>query len=400
MRLNPARSSPRIRSFDTKGLYIFVLFTIVFLLLADVTECSPQSESLETIEYTPLAGDDWPVSSPAAQGLDPSLVARFYQDAAGLETLFGLLIVKNGYLIAEEYFNEGSIGQTSSRQSVTKSFTSALVGIALDEGYLKSVDRKMVEFFPELAGGITDSRKNQITIRHLLQMRAGYPDEEEIPLYLELLFFRDNWHWLPHIEDFPLISDPGAEFHYSNLTSHLLGVIVARACGTDLRSFAQQHLFSPIDAKVDDWTGDADGYNWGWGELYVTARDMAKFGLLYLAGGVYEGRRVLSAEWVKDSMKPSSNRIRRGGWISSRYGSFRDLGYGYQWWSARVGKHRFDYACGHGGSYIILLDELDMIIVTTADPLYGPELAGAGGWKYEGEINKVVGRFIGSLPGK
>ncbi len=87
-----------------------------------------------------------------------------------------------------------------------------------------------------------------------------------------------------------------------------------------------------------------------------------------------------------------------GGWITSRYGSFRDLGYGYQWWSARAGKHHFAYASGHGANYIILLDELDMIIVTTADPLHGPDLAGEGGWKYEGATNNLVGKFIGSLP--
>jgi CubicO group peptidase (beta-lactamase class C family) len=399
LRLNLLKSIARYRPFRVKGLQpIFVLLASVFLILADMAGCNPQAENLESGEYTPLHGDDWLVSTPAEQGLDPALVARFYQNAAELKTLYGLLIVKNGYLIAEKYFNKGSIEQVSGRQSATKSFTSALVGIALDQGYLTSIDQKMVEFFPELAGKIPDPRKNQITIRHLLQMRGGYPDEEEVALYLELLFFRDNWHWLPHIVDFPLISDPGTKFNYSNLTSHLLGVIVARACGADLKSFAQQHLFSPMNAKVGDWIADADGYNWGWGEIYVTARDMAKFGLLYVNGGEYEGKRVLSSEWVRDSLKRFSENIKRGGWITSRYGSFRNLAYGYQWWSAEVGKHRFDYACGHGANYIILLQELDMIIVTTADPLYGPELAGAGGWKYEGAINKVVGRFINSLP--
>ena len=87
-----------------------------------------------------------------------------------------------------------------------------------------------------------------------------------------------------------------------------------------------------------------------------------------------------------------------GEWLTSRYGCFRDIGYGYQWWSARVGDHHFNYASGHGGNYIILLDELDMLIVTTADPLYGSDFAGEGGWKYEGAINNLVGKFIKSLP--
>jgi len=230
----------------------------------------------------------------------------------------------------------------------------------------------------------------------VLQMRAGYPDEERMPPYLEIMFFSDNWHWLPHLVDFPLTSDPGTGFKYSNLTSHLLGIIVARACGTNLMTFAQKHLFSPMNAEVHDWSMDADDYNFGMSEIYLTARDMAKFGMLFLNDGEYEGNQVISADWVKASLQRYSENIRVGGWLSSRYGSFRDLGYGYQWWSARIGDHHFDYASGHGRNYIVLLDELDMIIVTTADPLH--HLWGGDPWKHEGAINKLVGKFIKALP--
>ena len=371
----------------------------VISVLSMLAGCVPSLDDLEAIDYTPLARDDWEVSTPEAQGMDPMLLAKLYYHAAELETLYGLLVIKNGYLIAEDYFNIGAIAQLSGRQSMTKSVTSALVGIALDQGYLSSVDQKMLEFFPEFADQITDPRKEQITIRHLLQMRAGYPDEERESPYLDLLYFVPNWRiWLPHLVDFPLSSDPGADFRYSNLTSHLLGVIVARASDTSLKSFAQENLFSPVGGVVGDWTSDADGYNFGCIEIHVTARDMAKFGLLYLNEGEYAGNQIISAGWVRDSLQRYSEGINFTGWLSSRYGSFRDLGYGYQWWSARVGDHHFNYASGHGGNYIILLDELDMIIVTTADPLYGPDLASEGGWKYEEAINNLVGDFIKSLP--
>jgi CubicO group peptidase (beta-lactamase class C family) len=388
--------------FRPKGRqHSYLLFTSVVIILSILVGCSAFTvQDLEAVEYTPRPGDDWEVSTPAEQGLDPMLVAKLYLNAAELSTLYGLLVIKNGHLIAEGYFNEGAVEQLSGRQSATKSFTSALVGIALDQGYLSSVDQKMMDFFPEFADQITDSRKEQITIRDLLQMRAGYPDEERTPTYLEIMFFSDNWHWVPHIVDFPLTSDPGTKFQYSNLTSHILGVIVARACNTDLKPYGQANLFLPIDAEVGDWSADADGYNMGALEIYVTARDMAKFGLLYLNDGEYEGNQVLSADWVRDSLQRYSKNIKVGEWITSRYGYFRDIGYGYQWWSARVGDHRFNYAAGHGANYIILLEELDMIIVTTADPLYGSDLAGGGGWKFEGAINKVVGKFIKSLPKK
>jgi CubicO group peptidase (beta-lactamase class C family) len=324
------------------------------------------------------------------------LVAELYSNAAELETLYGLLVVKNGLLIAEAYFNNASVEQMSDRASATKSFTSALVGIALDQGCLTSVDQKMMDFFPEFAGQVDDPRKEQITIRDLLQMRGGYPDEEYTPPYMEILYFSDNWHHVPHLVDFPLTSDPGTRFQYSNLTSHLLAVIVARACDTDLRSFAQEHLFSLMGADVGEWYPDADGYRLGGMGIFVSARDMAKFGLLFLNDGEYKGEQVLAADWVRDSHQRYSEGIKRGGGLSSRYGSFRDLGYGYQWWSARVGGHHFNYASGHGGNYIILLDELDTIIVTTADPMHG--VFGSASWKHEGAINAMVGEFISSLP--
>jgi CubicO group peptidase (beta-lactamase class C family) len=365
--------------------------------VADLLQRGPSTQELETVEYTPLPGDDWKVSTPAEQGLDPRLVAELYYDAAELETLYGLLVIKNGHLIAEGYFNEGSVGQLSNRQSMTKSVTSALVGIALEQGHLSSVDQKMMDFFPEFAGQIDDPRKEQITIRDMLQMRAGYPNEERTPPYLDLLFFSDNWHHVPHLVDFPLLSGPGTEYSYSNLTSHLLGAIVARASGTDLRSYAQEHLFTPIGAEVGDWYADADGYNLGCIGIFLTARDMAKFGALYFHDGAWEGKQVVSADWVSESLQRYSEKTHYSGWFSSKKGRYiRDVGYGYQWWSARAGDHRFDYAAGHGGNLIILLDDLDMIIVTTADPLH--ELPGEKGWKYEGAIIDVVGKFIKSLP--
>jgi CubicO group peptidase (beta-lactamase class C family) len=366
----------------------FHLFTSAILILSILVGCSPSTADLEAVDYTPLPGDDWKVSTPAEQGLDPMLVAELYHNAAALETLYGLLVIKNGYLIAEGYFNEGAIDRKNQLQSATKSFTSALVGIALDQGCLSSVDQKMMDFFPEFDGQITDPRKEQITIRDMLQMRAGYPDEETDPALFEVLL---SGNYLPLIVGFPLTRDPGTEFQYSGLTSHWLGVIVARACDTDLKSYAHEHLFSLIDSELgENWIQDRDGYYIGLAGMYVTVRDMAKFGLLYLNDGEYEGKQVLSANWVRDSLQRYTEPARRS------YGYFRDLGYGYQWWSGRAGDHYFNYASGHGGQYIALLDELDMVIVATADPFW--QQHDDESWKHESAVIKLVGKFINSLP--
>jgi len=355
----------------------------------------PAIEELEAVEYSPVERGDWAVANPAETSLDPMLVAELYFDAAELKNLYGLLVVKDGKLIAEAYYHDGAVEQLSARHSITKSYLSALIGIAKAEGCLSDLDQRMMDFFPEFADQIDDPRKAGITVRQMLQMRGGYPMEILSPVHHDTLFFSDNWHWLPHLVDFPLLSDPGTKFHYSNLTSHLLAVILARACDADLKTYAAQHLFAPMDAALDDWTADPDGYRWGWGEIYVTARDMAKFGTLYLNDGTYQGRQVISADWVDESLQAYSH----DAWATPKLGRYLyDVGYGYQWWSARAGQHHFYFAWGHGGQLIVLLEELDMVIVTTADPLIGLDPIRDKGWEYELAIINVVGKFIKSLP--
>ena len=375
----------------------FILVINVFLSLATLAGCGSSSANLEFVDYAPLPGDDWQISTPAEQDLDPMLVAELYSNAAELETLYGLLVIKNGYLVAEEYFNGGSIERKGHVQSVTKSYTSALVGIALDQGCLSNLDQKMMDFFPEFAGQISDPRKQQITIRDMLQMRSGYPWEETDPTLWEALLSGD---YLPLIVHFPLVSDPGTDFNYSGITSHLLGVIVARSCDTDLKSFGEAYLFSAIDTEVgDDWIQDRDGYYIGLAGIQSSARDMAKFGWLYLNNGEFEGKQVVSANWAVESLQRYTEGLNISGWfpgITSRFGYFRDLGYGYQWWSARAGDRQFNYAAGHGGQFIILLDDLDMIIVTTADPFW--QQHDDESWKHESAIIELVGKFINSLP--
>ena len=350
----------------------------------------PTPEELVAVDYAPLPGDDWSVSTPEAQGLDPNLVAELYLNAAGLRTLYSLLVIKDGQLIAEEYFNGGSIDRQNLLQSVSKSYTSALVGLALEQGCLTSLDQEMLEFFPEFADQVTDPRKQEITIRQLLQMRAGYPWEETDPAYWDAL---ESGYLLSPVVDFPLVSEPGTAFHYSNLTSHWLGVIVARSCGTDLRSFAEEHLFEPLGAELGLWRQDRDGYYIGLAELHFTARDAAKFGQLYLDDGAYRGERVVPAEWVRDSLQIYSE----DAWDVPVGPLFQDLGYGYQWWSVRAGERRYHLAWGHGGQQIALLDDLGMVVVATADPFYGPDLHFES-WPDERAVLNLVSEFVAALP--
>jgi CubicO group peptidase (beta-lactamase class C family) len=372
-----------------KRQHSLLLFSSMILILSILVGCGPSATELAAIDYTPLPGDDWQISIPAEQGLDPELVAKLYYNASKLETIYSLLVFKNGYLVAEDYFNIGSVEQKVNIHSVTKSYTSALVGVALAQGYLSSLDQKMMEFFPEFTERVTDPRKKQITIRQMLQMRAGYPWEESTAELFELLYsgFRPST-----LVDVPLVRDPGTDFEYSNLTSHLLGIIVARACKMDLKSFAQEHLFSPLGIEPGFWQQDWEGYYLGFSDLHLSARDMAKFGLMYQNNGEYDGNQIIPADWVHDSLQIYSENA----WKIRVGRNWRDNGYGYQWWSVRAGDHRYSLAWGHGGEQIVLLDEFNLVIVVTVDPLHGKH--GGGPWKIEKANLNLVADFIASLP--
>jgi CubicO group peptidase (beta-lactamase class C family) len=192
------------------------------------------------------------------------------------------------------------------------------------------------------------------------------------------------------VADFPLTNDPDTEFQYSNLTAHWLGIIVARACDTDLKSFAQEHLFNPLGGEIGNWKKDLDGYNWAAGEIHVSARDAAKFGLLYLNDGQFAGEQIIPAGWVRDSLQTYSEDA------YDNISQFRDIGYGYQWWSAEVGGHHVNFAWGHGGQLIVLLDDLNMVVVVTADPFY--LVNSSESWRNEKANFDLVGQFIDSLP--
>ena len=368
---------------------VLILSTLVACDSSNFLDASPSDQELAAVDYTPLERDDWEVSTPEGQGLDSDLVAELYYDASQMDTIYSVLVIKDGTLIAEEYFNEGAVDQKTLLQSVSKSYISALVWIAIDQGCITGIDARLVDFFPEISEQITDPRKDQITIEQMLQMRSGYPDEETSQEYMDALYWGV---YPPLIEDFPLVCEPGTCFNYSNVTYMLLAQVLSRSCEADLRSFAQENLFGPIDTEVGEWHKDREGNYTGSGGIHATSRDVAKFGQLYLDGGEYEGAQIIPSEWVQNSLQSYSEKAKDYGMSLV----FKDLGYGYGWWSATVGDHDFNFAWGHGGQLIVLLEDLDMVIVTTADPFFAEHSGNS--WKHESAIMNMVGRFIKTLP--
>ena len=216
-------------------------------------------------------------------------------------------------------------------------------------------------------------------------MRSGYPSDES-PEYSQLIQPGDL---LSAIVNYPLVGSPGTGFAYTNVSPHTLGVIVSRACNMAIEDFIEDYLFSPLGVDMDFVFWDP------YGNLLpvfsATPRDFAKYGMLYLNGGEFNGIQVVSSEWVDETLQVYSENIH----LIDVSPNFSDMGYGYQWWFNESGEHQYFFAAGQGGQMIVLLDDLDMIIVTTADHFQGDS---ANSWETTSAIFELVGDFIASLP--
>jgi len=304
----------------------------------------------------PVRAFGWSESTPEDQGLDSGILAEAVSEARRLPYLYSLLVIRNGHLVSEDYFNGMSRWSANDNYSVTKSFTSALVGIALDRGFLESLDQKMLDFFPEYVTPGMDPRKHDITIRHLLMMRAGFDWDDVEASFAQLHASPD---FIRYILDMPLSDAPGTVFNYCTPESDLLSAILTRATGMSTREFAERYLFDPLGIQIVDWWRDPQGFYFGGREMFFTPRNMARLGQLYLQGGFIDGRKVVSSDWVEESLQYGARFY--------PWGPVTDHGYGYQWWLGAIGGYRLFFAVGIGGQYILVFPEIDMIVVTTAN---------------------------------
>jgi CubicO group peptidase (beta-lactamase class C family) len=283
----------------------------------------------------------------------------------------GLVIVRKGYIAFEKYSNGFGPNDTHHVASVTKSVISALIGVAIDKGYIKSVDQKVLEFFPEYTVGANDFVKRSITIRHLLTMTAPYAWKTNNALRFEPLDrLRRQRDWVTYTLNILGQGGPIGRFQYCTAGPHLLSAILTKTTKLSAREFANQHLFGPLGIqeiadnpmqacgledvflKVKGWIHDPSGYTvGGWG-LTITPRDMARLGYLYLNGGVWDGKQVISKAWIDESTALNQNK------------------YGYLWWLRDENGVSAFSALGSGGNVICCIPQKDMV-VTVASKVTG-----------------------------
>lgn len=302
-----------------------------------------------------IYNNTWEISSPQAQGLDSLVLSSAFEQAGLTGFMDGLLIIKNGYIIAEEYYNGYYQTSAHSVMSVSKSFLSAITGLALREGYLDNLDQKMLDFFPEYDNATLDPRKRNITLRHLLQMRGGIEDER----YNYSLIYNTP-SWIKTTIEFPLIYDPGTTFSYNTFLTHLLSAILEKSSGMTTKELCDHFLFEPMDINVMQWQLGPDGYYFGGNGMYFKPRDMALLGYLYLHDGNLNGIQVVPTDWVRKSLTNYT------GFDDAQWGNLKNINYGYLWWLGEMGGYQTFQAVGYGGQFVMCFPRLDMVIVTTA----------------------------------
>jgi CubicO group peptidase (beta-lactamase class C family) len=282
-------------------------------------------------------------------GQSPALEAAA-ESAAAMPRLRSLVVSHRGAIVLERYFNGARAAQPANIKSASKSVISSLVGIAVSRGLIKSVDQKIVDYFPELAKD-PEAGKREITIEDLLTMRSG----------LESTSGRNYgaWvqspNWVRFVLRRPLIDEPGTRIEYSTGTSHLLSAIITKATRRSTWQFAQEELAKPLGFTLAKWTTDPQGIYFGGNEMLMTPRQMIEFGELYLNNGRIGEQQVLPKEWI------DRTRVPRG---RSRWGSDREYGYGF--WIRELAGHDSYYAWGYGGQFIFIVPGKNLVIVTTS----------------------------------
>jgi CubicO group peptidase (beta-lactamase class C family) len=258
------------------------------------------------------------------------------------------LVVHNGKLLYEKYYRGAGPDDAHNIKSVSKSFLSALVGIALDRNILRSLDQPISEFVPEYFTPSTDPRKRKVTLRHLLTMTAGFEWEENGPVTAEWVRSEDYAKFTLESE---LAHEPGSVFNYSTAVSHLMAIILERASGMPALEFAEKYLCKQTGITVPRWERDPNGHYVGGSEMYLTARDLARFGFLFLNQGEWDGEQIVSREWVLHSTRRQST------------GEPLAASYGYYWWLGQDRGLPIFFGQGYGGQVLYVLPDLDLIVV-------------------------------------
>ena len=332
-------------------------------LLTAVPEITRAQESVQ-IERDYWPTQRWKIDAPANQKVDGDLLSEADKLIAGaMPDVTGFVVVRGGYIVHEHYFGDryGRSDPVKIR-SITKSVVGTLIGIALSDGYLSSLDQTLGELIPDQIPSDADPFTESITVRNLLTMTSGW--SWDIATDYERLISSDNW--LAYTLGQPVSYSPGTFFAYNSGGSHVLSVILTQVTGMDTADYAQERLFTPLGIARPTWQRSPQGETVGGFGLELTPRNVAKLGFLYLNDGLWDGEQIVPVDYVEQATSYQSEGDSTG------YAA-----YGYQWWISQPEGIPSYFGLGFVGQYLYVIPDRDLVVVVLKGFDETPAIIGA-----------------------
>ena len=309
------------------------------------------SHAIASVNHYPAQG--WQVSTPEEQGMGSRVLVEMVEHVQNKSLhIDSILIVRNGYMVLDTYFWPFSKKDKHIIHSCTKSIMSALIGIAIDKGFIQNVNQPIKDFFPDKAFADQEELKKSITLENLLMMTSGLKCRDSYLYRWEGLFqMRSSPDWAQYVLDLPMAGPPGEKFEYCNGVSYLLSVIIQNTTQMNTLAFARIHLFEPLGIRDVGWATSPQDVYIGWGEMRLKPHDLAKFGWMFLNKGRWGNKQIVPSAWVE---------------VSTRRQVDTALfdGYGYQWWVDSAGYYM---AVGFKGQRIFIIPGKNIVAVFTGD---------------------------------
>ena len=324
-------------------------------LAAEYPGLYSQTKDANLFKQPKEINDGWEIGTLVKEGIDSTLLQKMIDsiNAGKFGKVHSVLIAKNKKLIFEKYFDGFYINDLNRLQSCTKSIGSLLTGIALDKGYIKSVNEKVLDFFPNYRNK-ADQKWNDVELKDLLTMSVGLNWKRDF--HDRIYEISDDVIKTTFEQKFSHV--PGKIFEYRNPQIDLLSGIIIKSSEMPVQDFAEKYLFKPLNISKFTWTNyKKTNYPLMSGSLALSSRDMLKIGQLVLNGGKWDGKQIVSKKWMDES-------------TSFKIKADQSFDYGYLWW---IGVSRVKpglkavFATGLGGQHIIIIPEKNLVVVTTAD---------------------------------
>ncbi len=348
-----------------KSLYALLLF-LFFVHACKNPNTAPQTERLQR-------------STPETEGVSSQGILNFLEAAENSShELHSFMFLRHGKVIAEGWWNPYSPNLKHTMYSLSKSFTSTAVGLAVKENLL-SVDDQVISFFPENLPDSVSPFLSDMKVRDLLTMSVGQEPEPTATIVA------NDSNWVQAFLATPVVHDPGTKFLYNSMATYMLSAIVQKQTGKTVLEYLKPRLFEPLGIEGMDWEVDPMGITTGGWGLRIKTEDMARFGQLYLQKGRWEDKQLLPSEWVEEA---TTSKIVQRPELSDAERNSSDWaqGYGYQFWRCRNNAYRGD---GAYGQYIIVMPDQQAVVVLTSET-----------HDMQGELNLVWDHLLPAIKGQ